>query len=68
MTSTQLIVAGMLAGDLINLLLFVIFALQLRALRRQIKLSAANAKFDHDRERQQATIDCYRSTLASDLR
>lgn len=51
------------AGVVINLILFIMFALQLRALRRQIAVAEEATRLDHDRRRKQATLDFYTATL-----
>lgn len=58
-----LTVVAALAADLINVTLFVVFALQLKELKRQVVQSAEATKLDHVRRRAQATIDFYRTTL-----
>ncbi len=50
-------------GLLVNGALFVVFFLQLRELRRQIKGSSEADKRDHERRRKQATIEFYAATL-----
>jgi hypothetical protein len=50
-------------GVAVNVVLFVVFALQLVALRRQVQQSKDATNLDHARRRAQATIEFYQSTL-----
>jgi hypothetical protein len=50
-------------GVVISVVLFALFWLQLRELRRQVKGSEEAVKMDHDRRKMQATIDFYAATI-----
>lgn len=47
----------------VNIVLFLVFFLQLRALKTQVRLSEEATERDHARRRQQATVDFYMTTL-----
>lgn len=51
------------AGVAVNMVLFIVFALQLIELRHQVKQSKDATQLDHARRRAQATIAFYQSTL-----
>lgn len=59
----RLSIAAAFAAVITNLVLFVVFWLQLRQLKRQVQLAEAESALDHRQRRAQATIDYYRTTL-----